>query len=82
MSGTGAYPCMMSAFFQWTSLTTYPSLTQIASSGNAVQSGISTTNVGTGTQSIVLQITSTGTPLIQVKAAIASFTVSWFVTLL
>ena len=82
VSGTGAYPCMMSAFFQWTNGTTYPSLTQIASSGNAVQSGISPTNVGNGTQFIALQITSTGTPLIQLKTTTSSFTVRWYVTLL
>ena len=82
VSGNGSYPCMMSAFFQWTNGTTYPSLTQIASSGNAVQSGISTTNVGNGTQYIALQITSTGTPLIQIKSTTSSFTVRWYITLL
>jgi len=79
-SGSGSYPCMMAAFFQWRNGSTYPSLTQIASSGNVVQSGLSTTNVGTGTQYISLQITSSGTPVIQLKTTTGSFTVKWYIT--
>ena len=82
VSGSGSYPCMMAAFFEWTSGATVPSLTQIASSGNTTQSSINTTNVGAGTQYLVLQIKQTGTPYIQVNTTTASFTVNWYVTLL
>ena len=52
----GTYQSMMTAFFEWTSGSTVPSLTQLASSGNTTQAGINTTNVGAGTQYIALQM--------------------------
>jgi hypothetical protein len=75
-----SYPCMVVAMFEWTNLYTYASLTQIASSGNAVQAAINTTNTGTGTQYISLQLVSGGTA-IQVKTT-ANQNVTWYVTIL
>ena len=82
VSTSGSYPSMMAAFFQWTSGATVPSLTQIASSGNATQSAINTTNVGAGTQFIAMQMLQTGIPYIQVKTTSGAFTVNWLVTLM
>jgi hypothetical protein len=73
-----SYPSMMIALFEWTNGSTYPSLTQIASSGNANQASINTTNTGNGTQYITLQINGS---TIQVKTT-ASFNVTWYVTIL
>jgi len=73
---------MMAAFFEWTNGATVPSLTRLASSGNATQAGINTTNVGTGTQYIALQITQSNPIVIQAATTSGSFTINWYVTLL
>jgi hypothetical protein len=82
VSRGGTYPSMMTAFFEWYSGSTVPSLTQLASSGNTTQAGINTTNVGAGTQYIALQMTQSNPIVIQAKATSNSFTLNWFVTLL
>jgi hypothetical protein len=69
---------MMVAMFEWSNGTTAASLTLIASSGNAVQAALNTTNTGTGTQYISLQLSGTA---IQVKTT-SNMSVTWYVTIL
>jgi hypothetical protein len=72
---------MIACFFEGTNNVSFPSLTQIACSGNSSQSSINSSNVSTGgTQTIFLQLTGTA-GAIQVKTA-SNFTVNWYVTLL
>jgi hypothetical protein len=72
------YISMMVAMFEWSNGTTAASLTLIASSGNAVQAALNTTNTGTGTQYISLQLSGTS---IQVKTT-SNMSVTWYVTIL
>jgi hypothetical protein len=68
---------MVAAFFEYTNHSN-PSLTLIASSGNATQSGLNTTNTGAGTQQITLQQSS---GVIQAKSVPTSLYVAVRVTI-
>ena len=67
---------MVTAYFERTDKS-YTSLTQIASSGNVAQGALNTTNTGTGTMQILLQLAGN---LIQAKSIPASLPVAVRVT--
>jgi len=69
---------MMIAMFELTNTMTYTSLTLLASSGNAAQAAINTTNTGNGPQYISLQLAGAN---IQVKTT-TNMNVTWYVTIL
>ena len=74
----GAYAGMVMAFFDWSS-GSWPSLTQMAVSGNAAQGNLNPPNtLGGGSQTVFIQQNGT-TGQIQVKVLVAC-TVNWFVT--
>ena len=79
-SGGGANSGMVMAFFEYSSGNTYPSLTQLALSGNTFpQATITGPNTCNGSQVVFLQmLQSSGYP-IQVKAN-SSMTVYWYIT--
>ena len=66
----------VTAYFERTDKS-YTSLTQIASSGNASQGALNTTNTGTGTMQILLQLAGN---IIQAKSVPASMPVAVRVT--
>ena len=68
---------MVSAYFERTDKS-YTSLTQMASSGNAAQGALNTTNTGTGTMQITLQLSGNN---IQAKSVPASLAVAVRVTI-
>ena len=68
---------MVSAYFERTG-NSNSSLTQMASSGNATQGALNTTNTGTGTVQIQLQLSGNN---IQAKSVPASMAVAVRVTL-
>jgi hypothetical protein len=75
-----ATPNSITCFFEWT--LGYPSLTQIAQSGNATQTVLNTTNAtSAGTQYIFMQQTLSNQGFIQVKTN-TSTTVTWWITFL
>ena len=78
VSANTSYPSMMIAMFELTNTMTYTSLTLLASSGNAAQAAINTTNTGNGPQYISLQLAGAN---IQVKTT-ANMNVTWYVTIL
>ena len=69
---------MVTAYFERTDRS-YTSLTQIASSGNVAQGALNTTNTGTGTMQITLQLAGN---IIQARSVPASMPVAVRVTLL
>ena len=78
-SATGSNYGMMCVFFEGTSGLCYPSVTQIAVSGNAQQAALnSTTAVSAGTQLVFVQ-NNPGTYSLQVKVTTAG-TVTWNIT--
>ena len=78
-SSSLSYPNSITCFFEWS--TSWPCLTQIAQSGNAQQTNLSSSNVASaGTQLIFMQQNGT-TGQIQVKVTTAT-AVSWWVKFL
>ena len=77
MVGSGSSTGMMCCFFEGTGGQSYPSLTQIASSGNAGQASLNTTNTGLGSQSVFAQLG--GGYSVQTKVSTAC-TLYWYVT--
>jgi hypothetical protein len=72
---------MFLGFFEWTAGGSYQSLTQIAQSGNAPQSVLSTTNASSGgTMSLTVQQVSNTGP-IQAKVSTAGI-INWYITLI
>ena len=72
---------MFMGFFEWTAGGSYQSLTQLAQSGNAPQSVLSTTNASSGgTMSLTVQQVSNTGP-IQARVTTAG-TINWYVTLI
>ena len=74
--GAATVSSMVTAYFERTDKS-YTSLTQIASSGNAAQGALNTTNTGTGTMQILLQLAGN---LVQAKSVPASMPVAVRVT--
>ena len=76
---------MITCFFDGVNDISYPSLTQIACSGNGAQLLDSSSSASTGgTQTVFLQLGGTVDPgrrWIQVKTA-SAFTVKWYITFL
>jgi hypothetical protein len=77
VNAVGSLAGMVMCFFDW-STGSYPSLTQMASSGHGQQPNLTTTNIGTGTNPLTVQQNGTSGQ-IQVKAT-ANITVTWYVT--
>ena len=75
---------MIMAFFEFTNNITAPCLVQLAKSGNAAQSALTTSSTAfNGTQTIFIQMLQNGLPpfSIQIKTT-TSATVYWNVSLL
>ena len=56
MIGSGTATGMMCCFFEGLSGLSYPSITQLASSGQSGQASLNTSNTGAGTQSVFAQL--------------------------
>ena len=70
-------PSMVMCFFDWSG-GSYPSLTLLASSGNATQAALTTSNTGAGVNALSIQQNG-NTGQIQIKAT-SAMTVIWFIT--
>jgi hypothetical protein len=76
--GGATVSSMVTAYFERTDKS-YTSLTQIASSGNVAQGALNTTNTGTGTMQITLQLAGN---IIQARSVPVSLPIAVRITLL
>ena len=81
VNGTGTYPGMITAFFEW-STGSYPSTTQIAASLQGTSNALNTSSAATGTGTTYLSIQQNGnTGQVQIKSSTA-MTITYNITLL